>query len=307
MHDRDRWRAKTPECRYRVAAVAGTEDSQSIFDRVMPRIGPLEAVRRHKLITVLPVIILVAGGIFYSTERKPVYEAEARQAIGRVDVSQPGALAGFQSATRALASSYSRAIVAPAVVNPVARRTGLSPDAVRSRLIATPIPESAIISLRATGPSRQEAIAVASAGANALEAYVARLNRSNPNADRLFREFRRASLRLSEREAELAEARRAAGGDPDRAAVRRLSTLRQRVADAQLTTRVAGENYTISRRSESNVSILQTISLPQSATDDRSSNFQLVMFVCVAGGVLLGIALASFVANRRVRRALTAH
>ena len=280
-----------------------TEPTQSRFDRVIPRIGPLEAVRRHKIIAILPVIVLVAAAIFYSQERQPVYEAEARQAIGRVDVSQPGALAGFQSATRALASSYSRAIVAPAVVDPVARATRLTQNEVRSRLSATPIPESAIISLTGEGPSEEQAIAVATNGARALEAYVARLNRRNPNANRLLREYRRASRRLSNRRFDLALAKRNAGDEPTVEDNRRFARLRQLVDDALLSVRVAGENYAISRRSESNVSILQTISLPQTASSDRSSNRQIVLFGALVAGLLLGIALAALRANRQVRRA----
>lgn len=289
------------------AVTESSEPTQSRFDRVTPRIGPLESVRRHKIAAALPVIVLVGLAAFYSQERQPVYEAEARQAIGRVDVSQPGALAGFQSATRALASSYSRAVVAPAVVDPVARATRLSQSEVRSRLSAKPIPESAIISLTGTGPSRQEAIAVATSGARALEAYVARLNRRNPNANRLLREYRRASRRLSTRRFDLSLAKRNAGDEPTVADNRRFARLRQLVDDALLSTRVAGENYAISRRSESNVSILQTISLPQSATSDRSSNRQIVLFGAVVAGILLGIALASLLANRQVRRTLALH
>lgn len=269
------------------------------------RIGPFEAVRRHKLVAVLPVIVLVGLAVLYSEDRQPVYEAEARQAIGRVDVSQPGALAGFQSATRALASSYSRAIVAPAVVDPVARATKLTRDQVRSRLEATPIPESAVISITGSGPSERDAIAVATGGARALDAYVARLNRSNPNASRLFRQYRRASRRLSERRFRVQQAKRDA--DPERSAGenRRIQQLQRGLDEAQLNTRVAAENYAIARRSESNVSILQTISLPESATSDRDTNLQIVVFGAAVAGILLGIALASLLANRQARRALS--
>jgi uncharacterized protein involved in exopolysaccharide biosynthesis len=259
-------------------------------------------VRRHKLVAVLPVIVLVGLAVLYSLDRQPVYKAEARQAIGRVDVSQPGALAGFQSATKALASSYSRAIVAPEVVDRVARATKLTRGEVRDRLKATPIPESAVISVRGTGPSEREAIAVATSGARALDAYVAALNRSNPNAHRLFREYTRASGRLSDRRFVLQQAKHDAGSDRSAAANRRIQQLQRDVDEARLTTQVAAENYAISRRSESNVSILQTISLPQSATSDKDTNFQIVLFGAVVAGILLGIALASLLANRRERQ-----
>ena len=277
----------------------------NMFERMLPRIGPLEAVRRHKILFALPILLLVGLAVAYSVQREPIYTAEARQTIGRVDVSAPGALAGFQSATRALASSYSRAIVAPAVVNPVAKAVGTSPAEIRDRLSATPIPESSVIAIKATGSSKRQAIAIASLGAKSLEAYVARLNRSNPNADRLFREFKRAALRQSELRDELAQLRRSIGANPDAAERERINRLEGRVQSAELTVAVSRENYAVSRRSESNVSILQTISLPQSATNDSSSSGQLALFIGLGAGVLVGIALASLRANRQVRRALS--
>ncbi len=78
------------------------------------------------------------------------------------------------------------------------------------------------------------------------------------------------------------------------------------MAAADLTVAVVGENYRVSRRSESNVSILQTISLPQEASNDRSSQLQLVLFIAVVLGLLLGIGLASLRANLEVRSALAA-
>lgn len=278
---------------------------RSTFDRLVPRVGPLEAVRRHKLITILPAIVFVGLALVYGLLRTPVYTAEARQTIGRIDVSQPGALSGFSSATRALASTYSRAVVAPAIVASVSRTTGLSSATVRDRLASSPIPESSVIRVTGTGPTSEQAIAVSSAGARALERFVAQLNRNNPNADRLFREFRTASRRQAELRDELARVKGGAGSAPTAAQSRRISSLRERVASADLTVVVLGENYRDSRRSESNVSILQTISLPQEASSDRSSRLQLVLFMALVLGLLMGVGLASLRANLEVRRALT--
>jgi uncharacterized protein involved in exopolysaccharide biosynthesis len=133
---------------------------------------------------------------------------------------------------------------------------------------------------------------------------VARLNGSNPNASRLFREYQRASGRLSDRRFAVQQAKHDAGPGRSAAANRRIQQLQRDVDEARLTTQVSAENYAIARRSESNVSILQTISLPQSATSDRGTNFQIVLFGAVVAGILLGIALASLLANRRGRRAL---
>jgi uncharacterized protein involved in exopolysaccharide biosynthesis len=145
---------------------------------------------------------------------------------------------------------------------------------------------------------------VSTRGARALDAYVARLNRSNPNASRLFREYKRASGRLSDRRFAVQQAKRDAGPNRSAAADRRIQGLQRDVDEARLNTQVAAENYAIARRSESNVSILQTISLPESATSDRGTKSQIVLFGAGVAGILLGIALASLLANRRGRRAL---
>ena len=161
-----------------------------------------------------------------------------------------------------------------------------------------------MIAVKGVGPSKADAIAVAGQGARALESYVARLNRSNPNGDRLFKEFRQASLRQSRLRDRQAALRGSLGSSPSAADRERLSRVREQLAAADLSVIVARENYAISRRSESNVSILQTISVPQTAASDRFERAQLALFLALAAGILTGIALASLRANLAVRRAL---
>ena len=60
--------------------------------------------------------------------------------VGRFDLSQPGALGGYATATAALATTYSRAVGAQDVVQRVSRETNLDPLTVRARLEASPDP-----------------------------------------------------------------------------------------------------------------------------------------------------------------------
>ena len=275
------------------------------LERLLPRIGSLEAVRRHKVVALIPLVIALGLAFVYDHEREPIYTAEARQAIGRIDVSAPGALSGYQNATKAFASSYSRAIVAPAVVDPVARATNLSSGYVRDHLSASPIAESSVIAVRGTGSSADQARALSNNGAKSLERYVAKLNSSNPNADRLLREFRRVSGRQVALEDQLRRLKRAVGSNPSPTDLRRLNRLRERVSTASVTAFAARDNYAISRRSESNVSILQTISLAEEAESDRSSKLQIILFIALVAGLLVGIGLATLRANLQARDALT--
>lgn len=262
----------------------------------LPRVGVIEGVRRHKLLAVLPVTLLVAGALFYGLYSTPTYRAEARQIIGRIDVNQPGALAGFTDATATLATSYSRAIYSSAVVDAVARRTGLTPDQVRARLGAYPIPESAVFVVAGKGPSESDAIKVAREGVRALQAYIEEINTENPNAERLFREFEQAALERARLRDELQRARVGAGDS---------ATIRADLAAANLEVGVARRNYGAATSSQSTVSLVQNLTLPESASNDRFERLQLVLFIAVAAGVLLGLALATLRANQEVRRALS--
>lgn len=273
--------------------------------RLLPRVGVAEAVRRHKLLALLPVLALVGLALAYGLSSTPTYTAEARQIIGRIDVNQPGALAGFQEATRTLATSYSRGIAGTDVVNRVSRRTGLSPDQVRSRLTAYPIPESAVFVVSATGPSVKDAINVTLEGTRALRAYIEQINAENPNSDRLLREFRAASLERAQLRQEYTNARAAFAGRATPEQQQELASLRSQLDAAGLQVGVARNSYGASQASQSTVSLVQNLSLPETATNDRFERLQLLLFFAVSAGVLLGLALATLRSNREVRRALS--
>lgn len=273
---------------------------------MLPSVGVGEAVRRYKLLTILPVIILVGLGLGYSLARTPTYSAESRQSIGRIDVNQPGALAAFQSATQGLASSYSRAIVANSVTSRVSRRTGLPVGVVRDRLSASPVPQSPIFVVRAKGTSEKQAIALAKEGAAALRAYVFNLNTRNPNGGRLLKEFKRASLELARRQSDLSALRKADGDSPTADQRSEISRAKARVSSASLRSDVAKQNYRTSQQSQANVSLLQNLTVPESATNDRFTRLQTILFVALAIGVLMGIALAVLRSNQIVRRVTSA-
>src|SRR6185503_13618714 len=82
--------------------------------------SPIQAVARHPLIALLPVILLIGAAIAVADRREPTFSAESRVAIGSFSPSEqtaPGAaFAGTQ-----FAAAYSRAITAEDVVRPVAK------------------------------------------------------------------------------------------------------------------------------------------------------------------------------------------
>jgi capsular polysaccharide biosynthesis protein len=263
----------------------------------------VEAVRRRPLLIVLPVLVLLIGAAAYGLNRTPVYTAEARLSVGRIDLSQPGALNGFAAATPLLATVYSRAVSAAAVIQQVSRDTGVTPLNVRRRLDSTPIPDTSLFTISATGDDRDAAIRMANSASEALKDFVRTTNTSpDDNAPTLLRAYRDEQVNVVEASQTSASAReRLARSDTaaNRAAVAQAAgdlaaaQLRAKSAAAAYSTSVAGTSINPS------VTILAPASF---AVSDRSSKFQIYCFAALVAGLVLGIALATLVEDRRFAR-----
>jgi len=268
----------------------------------MPRIGPWEAVKRYKLLTALPVLVLLLGAFAYGFGTNPKYTAESYQSIGRLDVSETGGLGGFKEATESLAATYSRGIYATSVVNEVSQRTGRSPDYVRSHLASFPVPDSAIYVVVGTGSSEDRAVELSVAGTQALQDYVEAINADNPNSVRLFDQFRAETARLSQLAVQLTRKRSAAGATPSPDERQELIRIQDRIAAVELRRDVARINYAESQNSQNLISLVQDLVIADEAKNDRWERLQMALFIAVAAGLLIGIALATWRANREVRR-----
>jgi hypothetical protein len=273
--------------------------------RILPRIGVLESVRRHKLLAVTPLLVLVAAALVYSFVRTPTYTAESYQSIGRLDVNEPGTLSGFQEATETLAVTYARGIYAPSVVAEVSKKSGLTVDDVRSHMTAYTVPESAVFVVAGEGSSEDDAIRLSIQGSDALQRYVRSLNAENPNSERLFREFRQQTARIASMREQYIQLSNQFGATKSAAERQQLSQLESRIGAAQLERQVAEENYQDSQQSQSAINVVQTLALPDTADNDRLERLQIALFIAVCAGVLLGLALATYRANRDIRRVLS--
>jgi hypothetical protein len=271
----------------------------------LPRIGVLESVRRNKLVAVLPVIVLVIAALAFTFATDPTYTAESYQSIGRLDVNEPGTLSGFQEATETLAISYARGIFAPSVVAEVSQKSGLSPDEVRSQVTAYTVPESAVFVVAAEASSEDDAIELSIQSSDALQRYIRTLNAENPNSLRLFRDFRRQSASIARLRGNYLALQRQFGEAPSAAERKQLNRVETRLATAQLERVVAQENYEDSQASLSAINVVQTLALPETADSNRFERLQLALFIAVAAGILIGLALATYRANRDIRRVLS--
>jgi hypothetical protein len=92
------------------------------------------------------------------------------------------------------------------------------------------------------------------------------------------------------------------GASPSPAQERRLIRLQDRIAAVELRRDVARVNFAESQNSQNLISLVQDLVIADEAKNDRWERLQLALFIAVAAGLLIGIALATWRANLEVRR-----
>jgi uncharacterized protein involved in exopolysaccharide biosynthesis len=272
--------------------------------RLVPRVTVLTAARRHWLLVAVITALFTAAGIAVAVVRAPVYAAQARLVVGRIDVSAPGALGSFTEATQAIASQYSRSIDAVGITSRVAPKAGLSRAQVAARVSASPIPDSPVIRLSATGTNAGGAIRLANLASAALVTYTTELNRSNPDTSRLLGRFTTASRDVVEQRAELSRLRRSYDADPTHEKRSEMQATEVKLRVAELEQETLHEAYNTSMQSQASSSLVQSVERATTASNDRVRYLQFLGFVGLVAGLAVGLALATLLANRLLRRRL---
>jgi uncharacterized protein involved in exopolysaccharide biosynthesis len=271
---------------------------------VAPRLGILESVRRHLLLFLLPVILCLVATAVYGARRSPTYTAEARMGIAKVDVSAPGALAGFTTAAQSLAETYSRVIEAEPIVRDLARQFSTKPGTIRGRLSAVPVPDTPVFRVIATGPTEEGTVRLANAGTDSLQGYLRKLT-ADTEGKRLLADYKKAALAASRASATRSEAH---------SDYRQAKTAANRIALVQ-----ADADYAVARvradslqqvyalRSQggsSSGSLPQVLARAATASSDRKSKLELLLALGLLAGVALGTGLALLRAHTLARRSI---
>jgi hypothetical protein len=259
-----------------------------------PRLGVLQSLRRHWLIAVLPVILLVGAAFAIGLQRKPVYTSEARLNVGGLNLTQQS-LQGYVPAVTALSVAYARAIGATQVVDQTAARLHSSRGYVLDHISATSIQGSPVVRVIGTGSAATRARLLADAASDALVSYARALNLGKGDAKRLKKRFVRAS---SARQADLAKLVRMGPRN------RRRPAIQNHMDAARLEMNVAGFLYQQSRVGESSSSLVQKLAPATRATSDRWSVIQDYAAGAAVAGILIGLGLAMARANAVARRRL---
>jgi capsular polysaccharide biosynthesis protein len=255
-----------------------------------------QAILRSLPLVILPVILLVGGAVAYGLYRSPTYTSEARLNVGGLNLTTQ-TIPGYTAAVQQLAVAYSRAIDASAVVRPVARKLDLSPEEVADRVSATPIQESPVIRVRATGKDARETRRLADAAAGSLVNYAVALNTSSGQTEKFLREYKAASKQVQDAGARAARLKPGSAGHKAAKAREDLARLRAQVAGALYQQSVAGQ---------ATKNLVQKLAPAAPATSDRNEVLQQFVAGGLIAGLLIGVGLATLRANRLTARRLGA-
>lgn len=263
-----------------------------------PFYGPLESALRHPVLVLVPVALLVLAGLAVGLLRSPVYTAEARINVGRVDVPAY-TLQGVTIGNSTLAGSYARALAAPAVITGAARRANVSVATARDSLVGSHIPGSTLIRIEAEGGSTEEAARLANGAATALIEYVTRLNVRQQDTRSLAR-YRRAEAAVEDLRTRLAELVR------ERPNSRAAEEARVDLRTAELHARTVGARVLQATVAPPAENLLQLVVPAATAESDKDSVLQRALLIGLAAGLVVGFALALLRANWQLLRSALA-
>ncbi|HXS47681.1 MAG TPA: hypothetical protein VN756_09490 [Solirubrobacterales bacterium] len=269
------------------------QDDRKMLATPPPTVNVVRAMLWNWWVVLFAVLIVVAVGVAIALVRTPTYTATARLAVGRIDITSPGALSGYAVATQALATGYSRTVTAGAVARPVAAKNDLSVKEVQDSITATPVAESPIFRVDATASSGDRAVALANDSSHALVAYAADLNQNNPDSARLYRQYRTATVLRKIAKQELHTAVEVSGSEPTASATTDVAKAQSSFDAADLRVNALGKAYTASVQGQAATQLVQIISPATEATSDRGSVLMILAFIGVVIGLLVGAALAT--------------
>src|SRR4051794_3309061 len=169
-----------------------------------PTVG--DAMRRWWPLVVIAALVCAGVGANYAHSRKQEFQATASLSVGLLDLNTQS-VPGFATGGEIVASGFSRSVQTDDVILPVARRLHLPPGEVRARVSSTSVPSSPIFTITGTGPSQDEAIAIANAVSRSMVAYARSHSSSQGSGRALLERYRSAVQELNRAKSRVANLR----------------------------------------------------------------------------------------------------
>lgn len=262
---------------------------------VSPPLSVGGAMRRHPFLLMMPVLLLAGAAVVLGLYRAPTFTAETRLGVGRIDVSSqaiPGVVAAYQS----LAATYSRIVNADGVVDPIAARMGLASPEVADAISASPIPDSAIIRLKARSETPEVAVRMANLAGSVLARYVGQFNRSGGLSTLLDR-FRVTAAELADAQQARDAAQQAHDRSPTEESRKALSQAAAEYEVASIRFSTIRDQISQGAQGSATTDAIHQLNAATAAVSDRNSVLQRLVLV----GALAGLALGTLLAITRER------
>jgi hypothetical protein len=247
-------------------------------------------VLQHWVLVLLPVVLLMAVAGAYAMKRTPTYTAQSKLTLGQLDVAAQAP--SYVTAAQGLAATYSQAIHAGDVTKPAGKALGIPPLEASKRLVASPVGQTPLFLIDATGPSSHDAVKLANVAARALVHYVDGLNASAAGVNSSLRAFKRASAQQHRAAIDVQQAQIAFQRHPSAKSRAAVTKAMQASDSAKLRVTVLASLYGNAKRVGATSNVLQILATATNATNDRDSVLQKVLFIAAVAGLAIGVALA---------------
>lgn len=261
-----------------------------------PRRTLAEAVRRHWLLALIPVVLLAAAGAYAGKRKPPTYSAMATINVGKSDIATQ-ATPGYEVAAEALASSYSRLVTSQNITLPAARAAGQSPATAAGQLSSTPIPNEPTFTITAKGTSAARATALAKDAVTALQHYVSATATQSGGPAQLLTKYQTAQRQYYTLQHKVStllgkQAKAQALGLSSPVKQSDLTNAKVAAQTAQLKANALGSQY----QNLSSSGVAPTLSVLVSPTGavstNRTTNMEKYGVIGAVAGVVIGLAFA---------------
>jgi subunit length determinant Wzz-like protein len=259
-----------------------------------------QAIRRYPTVAIVPMIVFAALGAALGFVRSPTYTATSQLSVGQLSANDPGAVGSVVQATAQLASVYSRMVDATDVRRNVAKAVGAG--ARGSTISATPVPDSPLVKVSATGDSTRKAVTVANAAATALTAYAQRFSDSAGVSQAIFARFRATALKAVQQQDTVDRLKARYARDPSTTNKSALNQAQADLESTQLQRDGLKASYQSSQQNSRSIPALSTFARASGATSDRRSFMQVLALLGLIAGAAVGAALATARLNRVMAR-----
>jgi uncharacterized protein involved in exopolysaccharide biosynthesis len=278
---------------------AGLDEPEPMIGGVFepPESFVLSSIARHKLLVFVTAVAVALIAVGYGLSRPRSYTAAATLQVGQVNPNSAGFYGYVQSAS-ALATAFSRSIEAEPVLATIQQKLGLAPGAASARLSAAPIPVSPAFRVIATGPTSASAIALANVTASAVTTYESQSNSANPETASLLGEYRKAAFELQRASTALTALEHAKAVSAGATAHAQASK-----TAAAVRVRAIGNSYVAAVTSQAPRSgLVSLIAGATNASSDRRSKIQILGFIGLLAGLVIGCLAAVLLERIRRRR-----